>query len=61
MLRTFPLAGRERDELRPNIRSHLAHPYLVFYRVDDVARIIAIVRVLHGRMDLDPDEIESMH
>jgi plasmid stabilization system protein ParE len=60
MLRMFPHAGRERDELRPNIRSSIAHPYVVFYRVDDAARTITIVRVLHGRMDLDPDEIEGL-
>jgi plasmid stabilization system protein ParE len=60
ILATFPRAGRERDELRPNLRSYLAHPYIVFYRVDDTARTVTIVRVIHGRMDLDPDETEGL-
>jgi plasmid stabilization system protein ParE len=61
MLSTFPYSGRERNELWPDIRSSVAHPYLIFYRVDDATRTITIVRVLHGRMDLDPDEIEGLH
>ena len=44
-----PLAGRRRDELLPGLRSVLAHPYAIFYRVrnDDVE----IARVLHERRD----------
>jgi plasmid stabilization system protein ParE len=46
--------------LRPNVRSYVAHPFLVFYRADDTARTVTIVRVLHGSMDLDPDEGEGL-
>jgi plasmid stabilization system protein ParE len=58
-LTTFPRAGRERKELRPNIRSYPLHPFVVFYRVNDSARTVIIERLIHGRMDFDPDEIEG--
>jgi plasmid stabilization system protein ParE len=48
VLATFPHAGREWDELRPNLRSYVAHPYLVFYRVDDALLALMIVRFLPG-------------
>jgi plasmid stabilization system protein ParE len=50
MLRDHPFAGRSRDELRPDLRSAVARAYVVFYRV--TVRL-EIVRVLHGRRDLD--------
>lgn len=37
------------DKMWPDLRSVLAHPYTVFYRVTEVA--IEIVRVLHERRD----------
>ena len=46
-----PFGGRARDEVRPGPRSIAARPYVVFYRVrDDIA---GVVRILHGRRDLD--------
>jgi toxin ParE1/3/4 len=47
-----PYGGRSRDEIRSGLRSVLAEPYVVFYRlsVDDD---VQIVRVLHGRRDID--------
>jgi toxin ParE1/3/4 len=44
-----PLAWRARDEVRPGLRSVLAHPYTVFYRIRDDA--VEIARVLHERRD----------
>ena len=41
------LRGRARDELSPGLRSVLAHPYTVFYRVRNGT--VEIVRVLHER------------
>ena len=46
----WPYSGRQRDALLPGLRSVLASPYVVFYRVRDDA--VDIVRVLHGRRDL---------
>jgi toxin ParE1/3/4 len=46
----LPMAGRPRDDLRPSLRSVLAHPYLIFYRLKDGG--VEIVRVLHERRDL---------
>jgi toxin ParE1/3/4 len=51
MLEEHPLAGRAREEIRPGLRSALASPYVIFYRVnDDVAQL---VRILDGRRDID--------
>jgi len=44
-----PLAGRPRDELLPGLRSVLAHPYAIFYRVRN--NDLEIARVLHERRD----------
>lgn len=46
-LRERPLLGRPRDEVMPELRSTLVHPYTVFHRVTDTR--VEIVRVLHER------------
>ena len=43
--------GRPRDELIRGLRSILADPYVVFYRISPTS--IEIVRVLHEREDTD--------
>lgn len=45
-----PFLGRERDELRPGIRSIVVYPTVLFYRVTVGA--VEVVRVLDGRRDL---------
>jgi len=51
LIEDHPFAGRARDEIRPGLRSIASRPYVIFYRMrDDVAEI---VRILHGRRDLD--------
>src|SRR4051812_7077008 len=45
-----PMAGRPRDELRPTLRTMLAHPYVVFYRLKVGG--VEIARVLHERRNL---------
>jgi toxin ParE1/3/4 len=51
LVEDHPLAGRARDEVRPGLRSITARPYVIFYRMrDDLSEI---VRILHGRRDLD--------
>jgi toxin ParE1/3/4 len=51
ILEGHPFSGRPRDELRAGMRSLLSDPYVIFYRIhSDGAEI---VRVLHGRQDLD--------
>jgi toxin ParE1/3/4 len=44
-----PLPGRDRDELRPDLRSLLVHPHTLFYRIE--ANTAQVVRVLHERRD----------
>ena len=51
MLDGHAFLGRPRDELIPGMRSILAHPYVVFYRVAGLN--IDVVRVLHQRRDID--------
>ncbi len=47
----LPQMGRPREDLRPGPRSFVVKPYVVFYRpLDDT---IEIVRVLHGRRDIE--------
>jgi toxin ParE1/3/4 len=52
LLEDHPDGGRARDEVRPALRSVVARPHVIFYRVagDEVADI---VRVLDGRRDID--------
>jgi toxin ParE1/3/4 len=50
LLEEHPLAGRSREELRPGLRSLVAAPYTIFYRVRQGGAEIA--RVLHGRQDI---------
>jgi toxin ParE1/3/4 len=51
ILKDHPFAGRSRNEVRPALRSVVANPHVIFYRVKtDVAEI---VRVLDGRQDID--------
>jgi toxin ParE1/3/4 len=50
-LAEWPHSGRARDELFRGVRSIAVAAYVVFYRVEDSA--IEIVRVLHGRRDVD--------
>jgi toxin ParE1/3/4 len=50
-LAQWPHSGRARDELFRGVRSIAVEAYVVFYRVEDSA--IEIVRILHGRRDVD--------
>src|SRR5215207_62336 len=47
----LPHLGRPRGDLLPGIRSLLVNPYVVFYRLQN--NEVEIVRVLHGRRDID--------
>lgn len=49
----FPFFGRDRSMLSQGIRSIVAHPYVILYTVGP-DRII-VVRVLHGRRDIDAE------
>lgn len=51
LLADNPKAGRERPEIKEDIRSFPEGSYLIFYRM--WAGNIAIARVLHGARDLD--------
>jgi toxin ParE1/3/4 len=52
----LPFSGRSRDDLQAGVRSVLAHPYAVFYRV--AGGEVQILRVLHERRNL-PAELAN--
>lgn len=46
-----PQIGPARDDIRPGLRYLVSGPYLLLYRIRDGG--IEIVRVVHGRRDLN--------
>lgn len=50
-LADWPNSGPARAEIAPGLRSVLVSPHVVFYRVTSTS--VQVVRVLHGRRDLD--------
>lgn len=55
MLIENPLAGSERHELRKDLRSFPVGSYVVFYV--PLPDGIEIIRVMHGRQDIDADDV----
>lgn len=49
LLQQFPLMGRSREELGPDIRSVVVERHIVYYRVKESE--IEILRILHGKRD----------
>lgn len=56
MLMRNPLAGRERRELRAGLRSFPVGNYVIFYV--PLPDGIEVVRVMHGRQDIDSDDMQ---
>jgi toxin ParE1/3/4 len=66
LLKQFPLAGRQRDDIDSAIRSVTVDRFVVFYQIHEQTdgTIVEIVRVTDGRRDLnrlfsDDDEDEE--
>jgi toxin ParE1/3/4 len=59
LLGQFPSSGRVRAELLAGLRSYPAGDFAIFYRILETT--VEVVRVLHGRRDIDVifDESES--
>jgi toxin ParE1/3/4 len=55
MLAGAPFAGRARSELHGNLRSFPVGNYIIFYV--PVSDGIEVLRVMHGRQDIDADDI----
>lgn len=55
MLLTMPQAGRARREFGENLRSFVIDNYVVFYAA--VSEGIDIVRIMHGRRAIEPDDL----
>ncbi|MBZ9799495.1 type II toxin-antitoxin system RelE/ParE family toxin [Mesorhizobium sp. ES1-4] len=56
-LSTYPFSGAPRDDIAPGIRHLIVGEYLTLYRVGGDA--IEILRVLHGRRNIEADELGS--
>ena len=52
-------AAQERTKLSRGVRAYVLHPHLLFYRIDPTARLLTVVRVIHGHRDLTADEFED--
>ncbi len=50
LLAEHPYIGRNRDDLRPGLRSFPSGEYIILYRVDNEQPVI--LHVLHGRRDI---------
>ena len=57
MLVQNPLAGRERADLRRGMHSFTVRNYAIFYL--PLLDGIEVVRVMHGRQDIDADDLDS--
>ena len=55
MLVENPLAGRERSELRRDLRSFPVGSYVVFYT--PISDGIEVARVMNSRQDIDADDM----
>jgi toxin ParE1/3/4 len=56
MLAHTPFAGRARSDLARNLRSFAVGNYIIFYV--PISDGVEVVRVMHGRQDIDADDIE---
>lgn len=57
LLTLHPFSGAPRDDIAPGIRHLIVGEYLTLYRVGDDA--IEIIRVLHGRRNIDAGDVGS--
>ncbi|WP_328839019.1 type II toxin-antitoxin system RelE/ParE family toxin [Methylobrevis albus] len=55
-LAQHPLSGMPRHDIAAGIRHLVAGQYLTLYRVH--AEGVEIVRILHGRREINPDAVE---
>ena len=56
MLADTPFAGRARGDLVKNLRSFPVGNYIIFYF--PIVDGIQVARVIHGRRDIDADDLE---
>lgn len=57
LLATQPRSGAPRDDLGPGFRQVVVAEYLSIYRIE--AGAIEILRVLHGRRNISPEDIPT--
>lgn len=52
LLSQYPLAGRQRDDILPELRSIPIDRFLILYQIPQDLEILEIVRVIDGRRNL---------
>ena len=57
LLALYPHSGALRDDIGTDVRHVVVGEYLCFYRVGTEA--VEILRVLHGRRNIERDDIEA--
>ncbi|MDX8445086.1 type II toxin-antitoxin system RelE/ParE family toxin [Mesorhizobium captivum] len=57
LLTLHPFSGAPRDDIAPGVRHLIVGEYLTLYRVGEDA--IEIVRVLHGRRNIEAGDLNS--
>jgi toxin ParE1/3/4 len=55
-LGAFPMIGRSRSDIRPDLRALLVENYIAFYYIG--TEQIIVVRVLDGRMNIEHEFLE---
>lgn len=58
LLQEYPEIGRQRDELRPGVRSFRIDRFrhVVFYRLE--SDVVILLRLIHGARDMDRQEVD---
>ncbi len=63
LLSQYPLAGHQRDDILPDLRSFPVDRLLILYQIPQDREIVEIVRVIDGRRDLkrllNPEDSEE--
>jgi toxin ParE1/3/4 len=58
LLARSPRLGRQRTDLRSDLRSYpVAHKYIIYYRITDEG--IELARVFHGARQVDPSMFDD--
>jgi len=52
-LKAFPNSGSRRAEIDETVRIAVVYPYIIFHEVNPDGSSLTVLRVLHGRMEVE--------
>jgi toxin ParE1/3/4 len=58
-LTDHPASGPRRPALGANVRIGVVTPYIVIYRHDEAEDTVTVMRILHGRRDINESLVTS--